>query len=125
MDRIALVVLLCVAACAPRRASSADGPRPDGPPVEPLRLCIRNSTLGYGNVIASAGPVRFTVLPGQEQCRNVNDTGPGLRLAAVTTGGGVQGPLSYATTLRSAATKCWVWNLTNTPSSSLDLEPCD
>lgn len=119
VGRFALVLLVCVAACArPRQPSDAPAP-------EPLRLCIRNATVGYGNIIASAGPVRFTILPGQEQCRPVSDVGPGIQLSAVTTGGGVAGPISFSNTLRAGIEKCWLWNLTNTPGSGLNLEPCD
>jgi hypothetical protein len=118
MNRIVFVVVLLAAACARNR-----GPD-DGPAPEPLRLCIRNGTLGYGNVVASAGPVRFTVLEGQEVCKQVNDPGPGIRLTAVTTGGGITGPISFATTLRPAGDRCWRWNLSNAQSSSIDLEPC-
>ena len=125
MDRFALVLLVLAAACAPSRPAAGGPSNGEGPAVAPLRLCIRNETVGYGSLIANAGPIRFNVLAGQEQCRNVSDTGPGIQLTAVTTGGGVLGPLSYSATLRPAGSQCWRWNLTNTASSSLDLEPCD
>ena len=120
MGRIALALVLCVAAACARNRNEENGPAP-----EALRLCIRNETVGYGNVVAHAGPTRFTILPGQEQCRPVTDTGPGIQLTAVTTGGGVTGPLAYANTLRPAADRCWRWSLTNQQASALDLEPCD
>ena len=118
MDRIALLAIVLVASCA-RNPSRVEGPR-----VEPLRLCIRNGSLGYVSLLANAGPVRFNVLAGQEVCREVNDPGPGIRLTAVTTAGGVAGPISFAATLRPAGDRCWRWNLNNSESSASDLEPC-
>ena len=120
MDRMAIVLLLCAAGCVPFR--NRDG-EPE-PSTEPVRLCVRNETLGYGNITAHAGPVRFDVIPGEMVCRPVIDAGGGIQLTAVTGGGGAAGPLAYRNTLRPGVLRCWTWRLNNAAGSALDLEPC-
>lgn len=120
MKRLALLALLPLqfTACGPFFRGGG-GPDPDA-----LRLCVVNATTGYGNVVARVGLVRFTVLPGQEQCRPVTLTGAYLELRAVTTGGGVTGPLSYAERLQPGNTRCWRWRLSNARASAVDITPC-
>ena len=120
MDRIVIILILCAVGCAPLR-NRGDEPEPGN---QPLRLCVRNATVAYGNIVAHAGLVRFDVLPGQQLCRPVSDPGPGVALTAATTGGGSAGPLSFRNTLRSGASRCWTWTLRDNPGSALDLEPC-
>ena len=118
MDRVAIVLMMCAVGCAPLRNPG------DEPGNQQLRLCVRNATVAYGNIVAHAGLVRFDVLPGQQVCRPVSDPGPGVALTASTTGGGSAGPLSFRNTLRSGASRCWTWTLRDDPGSALDLEPC-
>jgi hypothetical protein len=120
MKRLALLALLPLqlTACGPFFRGGGE-PDPDA-----LRLCVVNATAGYGNVVARVGLVRFTVLPGQEQCRPVTLTGTFLELRAVTTGGGAAGTLSYAERLQPGNTTCWRWRLGNTRASALDVTPC-
>jgi len=118
MKRLALVLALC-AACGPLRP----GEERTGEP--PLRLCIQNDASAFGNIIARAGLVRFDVMPGQEVCKPVTLTGADIPLRAVTTGGGLAGPVSYAERLQPAGARCWRWRLTSSPASAADLTPCD
>jgi hypothetical protein len=92
---------------------------------EPMQLCVRNSTVGYGNVVAHAGLIRFDVMPGQEQCKRIAEISGSLTLTARTTAGGTAGPLSYATELNPGGSRCWRWDLDNTRASQVDLLPCD
>ena len=118
MMRIAVVTILCLGACEPLARGSGD----DDP--QALRVCVENSTVGYGVVIARAGLVRFNVQPGHEECRKVMATGVDMVLRAVTTGGGIAGPVSYAQPLEPNATGCWRWVLTNASASAANLRPC-
>jgi hypothetical protein len=119
MMRIAALTAIGLAACGPlaRGSGEADDER--------LRLCVQNATVGYGNIVARAGLTRFNVMPGQEQCRQVTATSIALELRATTTGGGSQGPLSYAERLQPGGSGCWRWRLGNARSSSADLMPCE
>jgi hypothetical protein len=118
MHRSAAVLLLCLAACGPFF-------RPGGEPAStPQVLCVENAAVAYGNLIAHAGPVRFDVMPGQQVCKRVMGTGAYVALRAVTTGGGLRGPRSYAERLPIGGYDCWRWRLTDSPASSADLGPC-
>lgn len=117
MIRLALVTIVGLSACGP---ALREGEMDAGS----TRLCVENATAGYGNIVARAGLVRFTVMPGEEQCRPVIVTGAALELRAVTTGGGSSGPVSYGERLQTSASRCWRWRLTNSPASSADLTPC-
>jgi hypothetical protein len=119
MMRSAAVVLLCLAACGPlaRGKGEADSGR--------LTLCVQNETVAYGNIVARAALVRFDVQPGEQVCKPVIATGPAIELRATTMGGGVAGPLSYATRLDVGGSSCWRWRLTDAPASAVDLMPCD
>ncbi|HEU4885578.1 MAG TPA: hypothetical protein VFT45_25260 [Longimicrobium sp.] len=118
MHRFAAVLLMCLAACGPffRRG--------DGPPRDRLTLCVENATIAYGNLIARAGPVRFDVMPGQQVCKPLIGSGPYIPLRAETTGGGIGGPRRYEERLSIGGYHCWLWRLTDSPTSSTDLGPC-
>lgn len=119
MPRFPIVLVLALAACAPsRRGSAADSG--DG-----ILFCVQNAAVGYGNIVARAGMVRMDVLPGQEECRRVPNSGGRIALRAETSAGGAAGRLSYATTLQPGMNSCWRWRLTNQRASSGDLVPCD
>ena len=116
--KIALVTVLRLSACGPSLRQGETDPNA-------TRLCVENATAGYGNIVARAGLTRFTVMPGERQCRSVIVTGAALELRAVTTGGGSAGPISYAERLQTGASRCWRWRLGNSPASAADLTPCD
>lgn len=118
MRRIVAAALLALPACAPRQPGAGPAPRP-------MRVCVQNETVAYGNVIAYAGPVRFDVMPGREVCRQLSERGPFVQLRAVTTAGGAHGPLRFAARLQVDATRCWAWRLTDAPGGTGDLSPCD
>jgi hypothetical protein len=92
---------------------------------EPLRLCIRNSTVGYGNLVAHAGLTRFDVMPGREECKQIAEITSTLTLTAQTTGGGVAGPLSYSTNVPGSGERCWRWELGNSRATQVNLMPCE
>ncbi len=118
MGRIAVVlVLFLTSACAALRRDTPSG-------SQSTRLCVRNETVGYGNIVAHADIVRFDVMPGQEVCKQVPAAGTLLTLRAATSGGGAAGPLTYATTAQTGTGGCWRWRLTDNRSSSVDLTPC-
>lgn len=95
-----------------------------GTPRSELWLCVQNETTGYGNVIARAGLIRFDVMPGREECKRITDE-PTVTLSAVTTSGGIAGPLAFRTTLQTGGARCWRWRLSNSRASAVDLTPCD
>jgi hypothetical protein len=112
-------VLLWLTACAA-------GPRTGGATAgsDQLQLCVQNETVGYGNIVAHAGMVRFDVMPGQQVCKRVPGLGPFIALQATTTGGGATGPISYALRLQVGTGRCWTWRLTELPASAYDVTPC-
>ena len=114
MNRCFVVLALLLAACGPRRTGSMDS--------NAAELCVQNETVGYGNVVARAGPIRFDVQPGQEVCKRLAGVGSGFTLTARTTGGGAAGPLAFRRELPSPF-GCWLWRLDNSRISTL--EPCD
>ena len=116
MKRLTALLLLA-AACA----GNPEGE--DGPPPERTRLCIENATAAYGAITARAGMVRYHVLPGQTECKPLLNPGP-LSLRATTIGGGVAGPMRYATTLQASGYRCWRWRLTDAAASAADVGPC-
>lgn len=119
MTRPAVLVALALVGCRslpPREGEQAS---------EPLRLCIENATNSYGNVIAYAGLTRFDVMSGQQVCKTVLGTDPGISLRATTTAGGANGPLSFSNRLLPGGTRCWTWRLTDSPASAYDLTPCE
>lgn len=120
MPRLAFLALAALAACATARQAGG----PDAEDAGGLRLCVRNATVGYGNLVARAGLVRIDVLPGEEVCRRLTGPGPTFALRAETTGGGAAGRLSYTATLQAGGSSCWRWRLTNQPGSASDLMPC-
>ena len=85
-------------------------------------LCIQNDAAGYGNVVAYASSVRYTVYPGEEQCRDVRLAGSGIPIRATTTGGGAAGPLRFNFQL-PPGTYCWHWRVTS--SYAIDVVSCD
>jgi hypothetical protein len=111
---VLVVALLGLAACA---SSGQAGYDPNA-----VRMCIENTTVGYGNVVAMVGSTRFTVYPGEEVCREVRGAVGGLSIRAGTTGGGATGPLRYAFTL-PGGTSCWHWRVTS--ARTLDIVSCD
>ena len=119
MDRLAVFALLGLAACGAFRREN------DSPTAQRLRLCVQNATVGYGNITAHADLVRFDVMPEQEVCKMVPAAGPSLVLTAQTMGGGTSGPLRYGTRLQPTGPGCWRWRLTDSPTSSIDLTPCE
>lgn len=119
MRRFAVIPVLCLAACGSLRRG--EGAADAGP----LRVCVRNATAGYGNVIAHVSFVRYDVAPGEEVCKSVPGGDPTVALRAVTIGGGAAGPLSYATTLRTGGSSCWRWTLGNLPAAAANATPCD
>ncbi|HEX8245615.1 MAG TPA: hypothetical protein VF541_19035 [Longimicrobium sp.] len=120
MKRIAVAMLLSAAAC--RSLPRNDGARGA---AEPLRLCVQNATVAYGNVVAHAGTVRFDVMSGEEICKRVTVPTASMVLRASTTAGGANGPLSFTTSWQPGATPCWTWRLTDAPGSPGELLPCD
>ncbi|HEU4557837.1 MAG TPA: hypothetical protein VFS20_08300 [Longimicrobium sp.] len=119
MNRLAVLALLGLAACGAFRREN------DSPTAQRLRLCVQNATVGYGNITAHADLVRFDVMPGQEVCKMVPASGPSLVLTASTMGGGTTGPLRYGTRLQPTGPGCWRWRLSDSPTSSIDLLPCE
>jgi hypothetical protein len=120
MTRIAAVLLLVLtAACGSLFRRSEDAPG-----AARLRLCVQNETVAYGNIIARANLVRFDVMPGQTECKQLSSASPSIALTARTTGGGRAGPLSYRATLQTGGFSCWVWKLSDSPASTADLVPC-
>lgn len=105
--------LVVLAACASR---------PQAYDPDAVRMCIENTTVGYGNVVAYASSVRFTVYPGEEVCKQVNPSGAGLPIRAATTSGGAMGPLRFRFNL-PAGTYCWHWRVST--SQALDIVSCD
>ncbi|HEX8905585.1 MAG TPA: hypothetical protein VF771_12115 [Longimicrobiaceae bacterium] len=123
MQRIAVAVLFLAAACKTVPQREGGGPRSTA--AEPLRLCVQNQTVAYGNVVAHAGTVRFDVMSGEEVCKRVPGTQPTMVLRAVTSAGGATGPLTFATTLQPGVSRCWTWRLTDAPGNVGELLPCD
>lgn len=119
MMRYVALPLLFLAACGPFFRRS------DTPDTDALRLCVRNGTVAYGNIVARAGLVRFDVMPGREVCRRLSTAGPVVQLRAQTTGGGSAGPITYEATLQTGNARCWRWSLSESPASAADLVPCD
>ena len=81
MRVLLLALLLLLSACA------SGGRRGYDPNA--VRMCIQNETVGYGNVVAYVNTMRFTVAPGEEECRNVSGSAAGLTIRASTTAGGM------------------------------------
>ena len=121
MRTVAAILVASLAGCGSAARGSGDE---DHPEWEPLRLCVQNATVAYGNLVARAGIVRFDVLPGQEVCKRVAIAGASVPLRAVTTGGGSGGPRSYAADLLPGTSTCWVWRLSDSPASATNLMPC-
>ena len=120
MRRATVSLLLLTAACGgslPRGAQNAA--------AQPLRVCVQNETVAYGNIVAYAGMTRYDVMSGREVCKRVIASEPTIVLRAQTTAGGAAGPLSYSTRLQPGISSCWRWRLTDSPASSGDLLPCD
>lgn len=117
MQRLTILLILVGAGCSASRQRAGDAP------ADQLRLCVENATSGYGSVNAQANSVRFTVQPGETVCRSIGFASAAVRLHAVTTGGGMSGPLSFATGLDPVHTRCWRWRLVNGRGS--DLTPCE
>jgi hypothetical protein len=120
MTRLATAALLLAAAC--RAGKPGD---PANPAPEPVRLCVRNENVAYGNVLAYAGQTRFDVMPGHQVCKVVRGNAMGISLRATTTSGGAHGPRYSRTRLQMNAERCWQWRLTAAPGPSGDLTPCD
>jgi hypothetical protein len=120
MKRTTAGLLLCLTACGSAMRGGEDG----DPPPEPLRLCVENTTVAYGNITARAGNVRFDVMPGETVCKRLLTASPNVALRASTIGGGASGPQTYAATLQTAGYRCWRWRLSDSPASAADLGPC-
>ena len=112
---ISLFVLIAAAACASGRAPGAYDPNA-------VRMCIENTTVGYGNVTAMVGSTRFNVYSGEEVCKNVHAMAGGLSVRAATSGGGATGPLRFSFML-PGGTYCWHWRVTT--ARTLDIVDCD
>ena len=119
MRRIIFLFPLLLAGCLPFGRREAGAGRPA------LTLCVENATAGYGNIIARTETVRFDVIPGRTECKELPSLGGSVRLTARTVGGGARGPMEYAATLPSSAPGCWHWRLGNSQSSEIDVMPCD
>ncbi len=113
MSRTLVLLALLLSACGRQRPGAVT---PFG-----LELCVENATVGYGHVIARAGPTRFDVQPGRVVCKRVSATG-GTNLVAPTFSGGAAGPLAFRRRLPGTS-GCWHWRLENARVS--DLYPCD
>lgn len=107
-------LLVLATACASRAPAAYD--------PNAVRMCIENTTVGYGNVVAYVNSVRYTVYPGEEVCRAVSATIGGLSVRAETTAGGAMGPLRFAFSL-PGGTYCWHWRVTS--GRTLDVVSCD
>ena len=118
MVRSTLVLCLVLAACA---RSGARGSAETG---EMVRVCIENATIGYGEALAEANGLRFSVGGGDTVCKEVGVTRSAIALRARTTSGGMGGPLSFSTSVDPARYRCWHWKLANTPDSRR-ARPCD
>jgi hypothetical protein len=119
MYRLAIVAAVALTACLPlRKGEDADQP-------ERTRICVRNATAGYGNVIARVGLARYDIMPGQEVCRVSLETGATTALSARTVGGGANGPLTFNATLQAGGPGCWLWVLDNARAYSGHLRACD
>jgi hypothetical protein len=112
-----LLVLALVGAAACASSRGVQGYDPNA-----VRVCIQNETVGYGNFVAYANNVRFTVYSGEEVCKQVSVPGPGLTMQGASTGGGGLGPLRFRFTL-PASSNCWHWRVTNGPT--IDVVSCD
>lgn len=108
------LALLSLIGCA-----SSGGPGPAG---YGMTLCIQNDAIGYGNLVARVGTTRFTVLPGDEECKDVNAVGGGIPVRAATTGGGAGRPLRFAFELPTTMTDCWFWRVSS--SQMVEVEEC-
>lgn len=108
------LLLLLLAACGSARQAGYD--------PNAVRMCVENTTVGYGNVVAMIGSTRFTVYPGEEVCRNVHAAAGNLSVRAATTSGGATGRLRYAFTLPGGSS-CWHWRVSSAPT--LDVVSCD
>lgn len=114
LSALALALAL-TAACGPSRVPGAYDPNA-------VRMCIENSTVGYGSLAAMVGNTRFTVYSGEEVCKNVHGMAGGLSVRAATSGGGATGPLRFSFTL-PGGTYCWHWRVSS--SRTLDIVSCD
>ena len=119
MYRLAIVAAVALTACASLRKGEDANQR------ERTRICVRNATAGYGNVIARVGLARYDIMPGQEVCRVSLETGANIVLSARTVGGGANGPLSFNATLQAEVPGCWLWVLDNSRAYSGHLRECD
>jgi len=117
MRRMILVLVLFSCGCA----SAA---RKEGAGVEPLQLCVENGTAGYGDLTVQANSIRFMVRSGETLCKSIGYSSAAVRLRAVSTAGGIEGPLTFATTLDPLSTRCWKWRVTNNRTSSTNIQPC-
>lgn len=113
-------VILSVSAAAVVACSSSRPP--EGFDPNAVTLCIENAAVGYGNVVAYVGSMRFNVYPGEETCKDIRGVGADLPIRATTTGGGSLGPLRFAFRL-PASSGCWYWRVST--SAALDVMPCD
>lgn len=99
-----VLLLLVLSGCARNRAGGVDNS---------LTLCIENATAGYGNIVARVEAARFEVRPGQTLCRRIGTAANSPRLTASTVGGGMLGPLRFATSLPGGGDACWHWRLSS------------
>jgi len=120
MKRTTAGLLLCLTACSSATRNGEEG----DPLPEPLRLCVENATVAYGNITARAGSVRYDVMPGETVCKRLLTASPNVALRASTIGGGASGPQSYAATLQTGGYRCWRLRLSDSPASAADLGPC-
>ena len=113
MTRPLVLLVLLLAACGRQRPGTVS-------PYE-SELCVANETVGYGNIIARAGPTRFDVQPGQTECKRIS-IAAGTVLQAASTAGGAAGRLSFRSRLPGTP-GCWRWRLDNSGVGTLF--PCE
>lgn len=118
MHRIIIVSVLALGACLPMR--KGENAEED---TGRTRVCVRNSTSGYGSVSAHVGLARYDVMPGQTVCRDALETGGGTQMSARTMGGGANGPLTFRAALPGGSGGCWMWTLDNTARFD-NIRPC-
>jgi hypothetical protein len=114
MRRSAALLLLALA------AACAHGKRGANPGAEPVTLCVANETSGYGNIVARVGPMRIDVQPGETVCRELRGVPPGsVNITAVSTGGGLAGPIGFRDVLVTGPGDCWRWTIRGLRDASL------
>jgi len=116
-----ILVLLALSACAPsRHRAYSHGPR-DGS----VMLCVENLSEAVGTIRVWVDDFRtHTVSSGKRVCRTIRETSAGSTLRAESFGGGIRGPVQYASFLNTSDVDCWDWILRDSAASEARLVPC-